>query len=210
MYAGRKVEEAPVGRAVRRTRSTRTRSGCSARSRGRRGDERPAARDPRPRAARSRELPAGCAFADRCPRADDPTCAEVPELRERRPGPPRRVLPSGARMTPTARRPCSRSTTSSSTSASARGIARRRHGRARGRRRLVRDRPGRDARPRRRVGQRQVDGRQLRPAAARADRGHDPPARRPTSRTCRAARCGRCGARCTSSSRTRTRRSTRG
>ena len=32
----------------------------------------------------------------------------------------------------------------------------------------------------------------------------------PTSRTCRAARCGRCGATCTWSSRTRTRRSTRG
>ena len=38
----------------------------------------------------------------------------------------------------------------------------------------LRDRRGRDARPRRRVGERQVDGRQLHRAARRADRRHDP------------------------------------
>ncbi|MDX6485687.1 MAG: peptide/nickel transport system ATP-binding protein [Gaiellaceae bacterium] len=33
-----------------------------------------------------RELPVGCAFADRCPRADELTRSQVPELREVRPG----------------------------------------------------------------------------------------------------------------------------
>ena len=47
---------------------------------------------------------------------------------------------------------------------------------------------GRDARPRRRVRQRQVDGRALRPAADRADGGHDPAATASTSRTSRPAR----------------------
>jgi peptide/nickel transport system ATP-binding protein len=32
------------------------------------------------------ELPRGCAFAPRCPRADELTRNEVPELREVRPG----------------------------------------------------------------------------------------------------------------------------
>ena len=86
------------------------------------------------------------------------------------------------------------------------------HGRRdrRGQRDQLRDRGGGDARPRRRVGLRQVDRRLLHPPAAEADvrlgalRGDGADGRSA------ARRCARCGARCRSSSRIRTRRSTRG
>ena len=68
--------------------------------------------------------------------------------------------------------------------------------------------PRRAARPRRRVGQRQVDRRELRDAARRAD-GRNDPAQGNDITHLRGARCGRCAATCTWSSRIRTRRSTR-
>ena len=75
MYAGRKVEEAPSA-TCSRSRSTRTRWGCSARSATRRRRRSPAAaRDPRAR-ARAPRAADGCTFADRCPRADALLCGE--------------------------------------------------------------------------------------------------------------------------------------
>ena len=73
MYAGREAEEAPVGRSLRRSRNTRTRSACSARSRGRTKEEdaRRRLREIPGRVPSLRELPAMCAFSDRCPRADE-------------------------------------------------------------------------------------------------------------------------------------------
>ena len=212
MYAGRKVEEAPVARPVRATRSTRTRSACSARFRGRapRDRRRPAARDPGPRAVARRPvagvrvrrpLPArrrahafGGAAAARGGAATTSSRASIP----------------GPEMSRTRRRPTLEVENLVKHFQVGLAAARRRRDRPRRRRRLVRDRAGRDARARRRVGQRQVDGRELRRAAARADGGDDPAQGPRHHARCRGASCGRCGARCTSSSRIRTRRSTRG
>ena len=191
-------------RAVRPTRSTRTRSGCSgavprAARRARRGLQeipgmRPVARPSRPADVRVRS---------RAARA--PTSAAARRGPAARGGTPRHLVACfhpGRATTERRERPvlevdglrqalrrraagggasCARSTASS-----------------------LHDRAGRGRRAGRRVGQRQVDGRQLRPAPARAHGRHDHAQRAPTSRTCRAARCGRCGARCTWSSRTRT------
>jgi peptide/nickel transport system ATP-binding protein len=76
MYAGRKVEEAPVHELFERPQHPYTNGLLGA--------------VPRPGAGRLREipgrvpslseLPAGCAFAPRCPRADE-RCAQLPELR---------------------------------------------------------------------------------------------------------------------------------
>ena len=88
----------------------------------------------------------------------------------------------------------------------ARHAAAARHRRPRRRRRIVRDRAGRDAGPRRRDGLREVDGRAARDAAARADR-RTHRVRGPRHHALvAAASCGRCAARCRSSSRIRTRR----
>jgi peptide/nickel transport system ATP-binding protein len=77
MYAGRKVEEAPVHELFARPQHPYTNGLLGA--------------VPRPGAGRLREipgrvpslaeLPRGCAFAPRCPRADETTRSNVPELR---------------------------------------------------------------------------------------------------------------------------------
>jgi peptide/nickel transport system ATP-binding protein len=86
MYAGRKVEEAPVHDLFAFPQHPYTIGLLGA--------------VPRPGAASSTgrlqeipgrvpslsELPQACAFADRCPRADDLTRSQRPELREVRPG----------------------------------------------------------------------------------------------------------------------------
>ena len=83
-------------------------------------------------------------------------------------------------------------------------------GRARARRRRRHAssvRRGRDARPRRRVRLRQVDARPLRSSGCSSRPTGDDRLRGPRrSRSSAPARCGRCGARCRWSSRTRTRR----
>jgi peptide/nickel transport system ATP-binding protein len=76
MYAGRKVEEAPVHELFARPQHPYTNGLLGA--------------VPRPGAGRLREipgrvpslaqLPSGCAFAPRCPRADEVTRSNVPEL----------------------------------------------------------------------------------------------------------------------------------
>ena len=96
-----------------------------------------------------------------------------------------------------------------STCAPARASARSsRHGAGRVRR-VVRDRRGPDARARGGVGLGQVDGRPLRAAPDRADLGFGQVPRAPSSRRSTRAICARCGGRCRSCSRIRTRRSTR-
>jgi peptide/nickel transport system ATP-binding protein len=82
MYAGRKVEEAPVHELFARPQHPYTNGLLGA--------------VPRPGAGRLREipgrvpslaeLPRGCAFAPRCPRADEVTRSNVPELRSVGPG----------------------------------------------------------------------------------------------------------------------------
>ena len=71
MYAGRKAEEAPVGRALRRAAAPvhdrpARRDPAARRRRG----QRPAPGDPGPRADAA-VLPDACIFAPRCPRADE-------------------------------------------------------------------------------------------------------------------------------------------
>ena len=110
-----------------RTRSTRTRSACSTRSRawGRSSDANVrVSRRSRAAFPSLAQLPQHCAFAPRCPRADELTWSQVPELREVRPRPLRRLLPSpeaggpGERARPRGRR-ASRSTSPSAGSCSA-------------------------------------------------------------------------------------------
>ena len=82
MYAGRKVEEAPVRDLYAQPQHPYTLGLLGA--------------IPRPGAGRLREipgrvpslaeLPAACVFAPRCPRADELTRSQLPELREVRPG----------------------------------------------------------------------------------------------------------------------------
>ena len=174
MYAGRKAEEAPVARPLRAAAAP--------------VHDRPARRDPAAatkatatRDAGCRRSPAACRRCASCRRrAPSPTAAraptsssrsQVPELRDVRPGPPRRLLPPGAGMTrERAPTPALEVVDLVKHFRGRRRDRRRRLDRARGRRRLVHARPRRDARARRRVGQRQVDGRELRPAPDRADR----------------------------------------
>ena len=86
MYAGRKAEEAAVGELFAHPQHPYTigllgaipRPYDAAEGRGRL-EEIPG------RVPSLRELPVGCAFADRCPRADELTRSQVPELREVRP-----------------------------------------------------------------------------------------------------------------------------
>ena len=119
---------------------------------------------------RCASCPTGCAFAPRCARADGMRCIRAARA-PRRPARPRgRVLRIPGRQ----RERSARTRGASTSSSTIRAEGPRRRDRARGRRGLVHARPRRAARARRRVGKRQVDGREVRPAAARADRRDDP------------------------------------
>ena len=87
LYAGRKVEEAATLDLFAEPQHPYTIALLAAiprRSEG--GDARGRLREIPGRVPSPSELPAGCAFADRCPRADELVCLEVPELRALRPG----------------------------------------------------------------------------------------------------------------------------
>ena len=201
MYAGRKAEEAPVHEAVRRTRSTRTRSASSEPS-----------RDQVPR------ITGGC-------RRSPDECRRLPSCRDRAfahvfPEPTScrgRRFRSCARCGPTTSWPastrdpdeyalwCSRSRDWSSISRWLRGRERRR-GRLRRRRRAVLGRRGGGAGVRRRVRQRQDDRRGSRQLAAQAHRGVDQAGGHRDRASLAARSAPTSGAACTSSSRIRTRR----
>ena len=176
MYAGREAEEAPTHDLFASPQHPYTVGLLGAIPRLSAGDEaRGRLREIPGRIPTLRRLPTGCAFAPRCPRADARVCARCPRFAIRPERPPRRLLPPGARLKGEA----------ALDGARPRQALRGRHGAqdgwadgARRRRRLVHARPRRDARPRRRVWQRKVDGREVRPAADRADRGLDPAERR--------------------------------
>ena len=102
MYAGRKAEEAPVARPLRGAAAPVHDRPARRDPAAVRGDgedaERPRLREIPGRVPSLRELPAMCAFADRCPRADEPSARERARASHVRPGPPRRLLPPWARM----------------------------------------------------------------------------------------------------------------
>ena len=77
MYAGRIVEQAQRRTSCSSGRCIRTRAGCSRRrpQLGRRRADAPLHDDRRAWCRRSRELPAGCRFAPRCPLVE-PICRE--------------------------------------------------------------------------------------------------------------------------------------
>ena len=210
LYAGRKAEEAPTAELFAEPQHPYTiaparRDPAAVESDGRRRR----LREIPGRVPSLRELPTGVRVRRPLPARGRPRAQQVPELATVRARPPRRVLPPGARMTDGSApalevvdlvkhyRVGAGITGGGAVVHAVDGVS-------------FALRPGRDARPRRRVGQRQVDDREVRPAA----RSSRPRARSgctgPTSRTCRGARCGRSGASCTSSSRIRSRRSTRG
>src|SRR5262245_22705038 len=85
MYAGRKVEEAPVHDLFARPQHPYTIGLLGAIPRPGAADEQGRPREIPGRVPSLAELPAACAFAPRCPRADDQTRSEKPELREVRP-----------------------------------------------------------------------------------------------------------------------------
>ena len=86
MYAGRAAEEAPVADLFAAPQHPYTIGLLGAIPRVRSGDAtRTRLREIPGRVPTLRELPAGCAFADRCPRADGLACTSVPELRAVRP-----------------------------------------------------------------------------------------------------------------------------
>ncbi|HZP73889.1 MAG TPA: ABC transporter ATP-binding protein [Gaiellaceae bacterium] len=86
MYAGRKAEEAPVGDLYAAPQHPYTIGLLGAIPRPYHGDgERPRLREIPGRVPSLRELPQMCAFADRCPRADELSRSQVPELRFVRP-----------------------------------------------------------------------------------------------------------------------------
>ena len=86
MYAGRKVEEAPVRELYAHPQHPYTIGLLGAIPRPGAADEQGRLREIPGRVPSLAELPSACAFAPRCPRADDRTRSEQPELR--------RVLPS--------------------------------------------------------------------------------------------------------------------
>ena len=161
--------------------------------------------------------PVACRFGPRCPYAGDDSCTELmPELREFRKGHwVRSAHPASERVrtevTHERHERSPRGQEPGEALPDPRRAADRAHGRRdrRGRRHQLRDRARGDARPGRRVGLGQVDDRLLRPPAAEANlrlgqvRGHG------ADRRSAARSCAGCGARCRSSSRTRTPRSTR-
>jgi peptide/nickel transport system ATP-binding protein len=87
MYAGRKAEEAPVRELYAEPQHPYTIGLLGAIPRPYDGEgERPRLREIPGRVPSLRELPTMCAFADRCPRADELSRSQVPELRQIRPG----------------------------------------------------------------------------------------------------------------------------
>jgi peptide/nickel transport system ATP-binding protein len=86
MYAGRKAEEAPVDELFAHPQHPYTIGLLGAIPRPYEGDEtRRRLQEIPGRVPSLRELPQACAFAERCPRADDVTRANIPELRQVRP-----------------------------------------------------------------------------------------------------------------------------
>jgi peptide/nickel transport system ATP-binding protein len=86
MYAGRKAEEAPVDELFAHPQHPYTIGLLGAIPRPYEGeDTRRRLQEIPGRVPSLRELPHACAFADRCPRADELTRSEIPELREVRP-----------------------------------------------------------------------------------------------------------------------------
>jgi peptide/nickel transport system ATP-binding protein len=82
MYAGRKVEEAPVRELYAHPQHPYTIGLLGAIPRPGAADEQGRLREIPGRVPSLAELPTACAFAPRCPRADDRTRSESPELRE--------------------------------------------------------------------------------------------------------------------------------
>ncbi len=85
MYAGRKVEEAPVHELFAHPQHPYTIGLLGAIPRPGAADDQGRLREIPGRVPSLAELPAACAFAPRCPRADDRTRSERPELRQVRP-----------------------------------------------------------------------------------------------------------------------------
>jgi peptide/nickel transport system ATP-binding protein len=85
MYAGRKAEEAPVHELFAQPQHPYTSGLLGAVPRPGVAGVRGRLREIPGRVPSLASLPEGCAFAPRCPRADDRTRSEVPELREVRP-----------------------------------------------------------------------------------------------------------------------------
>jgi peptide/nickel transport system ATP-binding protein len=85
MYAGRKVEEAPVRDLFAHPQHPYAIGLLGAIPRPGAADEQGRLREIPGRVPSLSELPVACAFAPRCPRADDQTRSEVPELHEVRP-----------------------------------------------------------------------------------------------------------------------------
>jgi peptide/nickel transport system ATP-binding protein len=86
MYAGRKVEEAPVQELYEHPQHPYTIGLLGAIPRPGGADEQGRLREIPGRVPSLAELPAACAFAPRCPRADDRTRSEQPLLRTVREG----------------------------------------------------------------------------------------------------------------------------
>jgi peptide/nickel transport system ATP-binding protein len=87
MYAGRKAEESPVDDLFAHPQHPYTIGLLGAVPRPYEGgDSRRRLQEIPGRVPSLRELPQACAFADRCPRADELTRSQIPELREVRPG----------------------------------------------------------------------------------------------------------------------------
>src|SRR5438105_8751288 len=85
MYAGRKVEEAPVRELYAHPQHPYTIGLLGAIPRPGAADEQGRLREIPGRVPSLAELPVGCAFAPRCPRADEVTRSNTPELAEVRP-----------------------------------------------------------------------------------------------------------------------------
>jgi peptide/nickel transport system ATP-binding protein len=86
MYAGRKAEEAPVRELFAHPQHPYTNGLLGAVPRPRVSSERPRLREIPGRVPSLAEPPNACAFAPRCPRADELSRSQIPELREVRPG----------------------------------------------------------------------------------------------------------------------------
>ena len=85
MYAGRKAEEAPVHELFARPQHPYTIGLLGAVPRPGGADSQGRLQEIPGRVPSLAQLPSACAFAPRCPRADDRSRSQVPELREVRP-----------------------------------------------------------------------------------------------------------------------------